>query len=59
MSCLVEKFVFEPVFAMYEKKNTLLFTGSCWVSHGMIIVSRGWKVFDLLTEKGIPPRTER
>lgn len=58
MLCLVGKCVFEPDFAMYGK-NTLLFTGSCWVSLGMIIVSRGWKVFDLLTEKGIPPRTER
>lgn len=25
--------------------NTLLFTGSCWVSHGMIIVSRGSMFF--------------
>lgn len=58
MLCWVEKHVFEPDFATEKHPNTLLFTGSWWVSHGMIIVSRGWKIFDLLTEKGIPPRTE-
>lgn len=58
------KNVFFSHTAMYEIKqkahtNTLLFTGSCRMSHGMTVVSRGWMVFGLLTENGIPPRTER
>lgn len=50
-------------WAMYEKttqpntQSRLLFTGGCWVSHGMITVLRGWGFFDLLTEKGISRRT--
>lgn len=47
MLLLVEKkmFLSQNLPCIKTHTNTLLFTGSCWVSHGMIIVSRGSMFF--------------